>query len=104
MRVEVRAWVVAVHLRGKDRQRAQIQSVSVFKHVEAVVAERDSDYVCNERGVSRDCPHPAYVVVAPLNVDVGEGHKLVHYLVGSRTSVENISDDVQAVYRQASDK
>ena len=98
------AGVVPVDFRRKDGQRTQVQTVPVFQHIIAVVGQGNADDVGDEGRVAGGRTHPGNVVVAPLDVDMGEAHQLVHDLVRPGPSVENIPDDVEPVDGQGADQ
>ena len=91
VRQKMRAGIVPVYLRRKDRQRTQIQPVAVLQYVIAVVRQRDPDHIRHQRRTPGSRAHPADVVIAPLDVEVMVVAKCVHDDVRTRTTVENIS-------------
>ena len=100
VRQKMRAGIVPVYLRRKDRQRTQIQPVAVLQYVIAVVRQRDPDHIRHQRRTPGSRAHPADVVIAPLDVHPGVCHQLVHDPVGARSPVV----DVQPVHRQPPDQ
>ena len=101
---EVCTGVVAVLLHGEERERADIQAVTVLEHIKVAVFERVSQRVGNARRVSHRRTHPENVVVAPDKVHAMHVHKIVHDHLRGGASVEYVADDVQLVYRQAGDE
>ena len=96
--------IIAVNLRRKHRERTQINSISILKHIKAVVADRNSQNVADTRRIAGCRTHPGDVMISPLNVDIVELHQLIHDDVRARSSIKDVSDDVQIVNRQVLDQ
>ena len=88
------AGVVLVHLGCKHGQRPQIDAVAVLQHVEAVVADGDTQHIADAGQVSCGRAHPGDVVVSPLDVHIVEVHQFLHNDLRPGTSVENVPDDM----------
>ena len=103
-RQEIRAGIVAVLLHGKERERADVQTVAVLEHIKVAVFERIAQRVCNARGIAHRRAHPENVVVAPDKVHAVHFHEIVHHHLRGGSAVEHVADDVQLVDGQPGDE
>ena len=104
LRKEPLTRVIPVDLRRKHGQRAEIDSVTVLKNVKSVVADRNPEHITDAGQITCGCAHPGDIVVAPLDIYIVEVHELVHDNVRTRSTVEDITDDMQAVHGQVLDQ
>ena len=100
MRHETQAVVVLVRLSCENRKSPEVHSVAVLEQIEVVVAHGNAYHVCDKRLVSRRRTHPAYIVVAPLDIRIVRFHQLVQNEIGAGTPVEDIPYYVEAVNRE----
>ena len=85
----------------EERELAQRHSVGALQDLEAVIVDVVADDGGKARGGPCGCAHPHDVMVAPLQVDGVVAHEAVDDLVGVRTAVEHVADDVEVVHREA---
>ena len=104
LRKEPLTRVIPVDLRRKHGQWAEIDSVTVLKNVKSIVADRNPEHITDAGQIACGCAHPGDIVVAPLDIHVVEMHELVHDNVRTRSTVEDITDDMQAVHGQVLDQ
>ena len=96
--------VIFVCIQRKISQWKKIDSVAILQNIQIAITCADSDYICNTAFLSCCRPHPEYIMIPPLNIQWMIGQKLVHNQVRSRTSVINISDNMQVVHSQSLDQ
>jgi len=91
------AGIIAVDLGRKHRQRTEIDAITIFENIKAVVADTEPDHI-GHAGQATCCrSHPEDVVVAPLDIDIMEINQGIHDRIGARSAVEDITDDMQFV-------
>ena len=91
------AGVVAIDFHGEVGEGEQVDAIAFLKGLDVGVAYRYAEHGGDECEVAGGCTHPFDVVVAPLQVEVVVTREGVHDLPGSRTTVEDIADDVELV-------
>ena len=67
-------WIILVNLCCKHGQRAQINAISVFQHIKAVVADSDPEYIADTGQIARCSSHPGNIMISPLDVHIMEVH------------------------------
>ncbi len=98
------ARVIFILLHGKGGQRKHVDTISIFKCVEVVVAKRNANHIGNQCQVSGSGSHPNNIVVSPLDVNRMVIYQTIHYFIGIRPAIKNVTNNMQAVNQQALDK
>ena len=88
---------------GKHRERTQGDAVTGFDHFQVVVVDGVGEHRCNQCAAAGGGTHPEYIVVAPLDIYAVIVQQRIHDNVGAGPAVEDISDQVQVVYRHPLD-
>ena len=96
--------VLAIDLHSEARQRKHVDPVAILQRGEVGIAQGDTYSVGHAGGVPDSSTHPEHIVVTPLDVYIVVGQELVHDELGTRTSVKDVSDDMQAVDGQTLDR
>ena len=104
LRSEGRTGVLAIDLHSEARQRKHVDPVAILQRREVGIAQGDTYSVGHAGGVPDSSTHPEHIVVTPLDVDIVVGQELVHDELGTRTSVKDVPDDMQAVDGQTLDR
>ena len=91
------AVVVAVGLHGEVGKRQQVDTIALFQRFDIRIADGDAQDGSDECLVAQHSAHPLDVVVAPLDVVVAHGGEHVQYLAGARSTVEDVTYDMQGV-------
>ena len=89
-----RTRILAVDLHREARQRKHVDTVAILQSREVGIAQSDTYSVGHAGGIPYSCTHPEHIVVTPLDVDIVVGQELVHDELGTRTSVEDVPDDM----------
>ena len=103
LRPECCTRVIGINLLCHGCQRSQVNSVSHLHHVKVVVFDVYSQHIGNACPASRCRTHPENVVIAPLEINIVIVHEIIHNLVGSSTSVPNVSYYMESVNSQTAD-
>ena len=88
--------IIRISFNGKTCQRHQIDSVSIFQHIQIIVASGQSYHIGNAGLMAGSRSHPHHIMIAPLEVHIVKFHQMVHNNVRSRSSVKNISDHMKS--------
>ena len=89
-----RTRILAIDLHSEARQRKHIDPVAILQRGEVGIAQGDTYSIGHAGGVPYSSSHPEHIVVTPLDVDIVVGQELVHDELGTRTSVEDVPDDM----------
>ena len=68
------------------------------------VSGADTDHICNAAQLSGRCPHPYNIMVSPLDINRMIFQQLIHNKMRSRSSVINITDNMQMIHNQTLDQ
>ena len=99
-----RAWIIPVNSIGKVCQRHQIDTIIIFQRVQVAITGTDTDHIGNAGRMAAGCSHPEHIMIAPLDINRMIGHQLVHDCSRSRSSVENITHNMQMIHNQTLDQ
>ena len=96
--------IIRIGIHGKRGKRQQVNAIPVFQCRQISVTHRHTDHIGNTGVITRRCSHPKNVMVSPLDIEVMIIAECIHNDMRSRTTVVNISYDVQGINRQPLDK
>ena len=97
LRNKALARIIVVNPGREHGQRTEIDTVAVFQHIEAVVADRNAQHIADAGQVAGCRSHPGNIMVSPLDIHIMELHQLFHNNIRPGASVKNVADNMQAV-------
>ena len=97
-------WIILVHPHSKCSQWKQIDTITIFYNIQVSISGADTDHICNAAQLSGRCPHPYNIMVSPLDINRMIFQQLIHNKMRSRSSVINITDNMQMIHNQTLDQ
>ena len=67
-------WIILVNFCRKHGQWTQIDTVSIFQHIKAVVADGYTKHITDTGQIAGSCSHPGNIMISPLDVHIMEVH------------------------------
>ena len=70
-------WVIPVCRGRKHRKRTQINSITIFQHIKAVITDGDPQHITHTGQVASCRSHPGDIMISPLDIYVMEIHQFI---------------------------
>ena len=91
------ARVIGILLHCKRSKRNHIYRIAILQGCGVCIAKRQAQHTRNTASVAGSRTHPQHIVVTPCDVKMVIFAKSIHNVMRTRTAVENIAKNMQAV-------
>ena len=96
--LEQLAWVILIHLHGEGGKWKEVDAVAILQGWQIAISQGDAKHIADACSVACCSAKPFDVVVSPYDVEVIVVAQRFHDEMRSRSSVEDVAQQVQAVY------
>ena len=88
----------------KGCQRDKINTIPLFQRVQIAVSCSNTNHCCNTCCASAGSTHPRDIMISPLHINRMIIHQSIHDNMRSRSSVKNITDNMQMIHHKTLDQ
>src|SRR5699024_5900458 len=96
--------IIFIASQGKSSQRKEVDAISILQNIQIRVSHTVSDHGGYTAGLSCRRSHPYDIMIPPLYIYRMVVFQYIHDLMGSRTSVVNVSQHMKMVHYQTLDQ